>query len=474
MHFATLQFGYFLTVTLTVAWALRPWLWAHKIFLLVASYYFYARLNVDLSMLLLSSSLFNWLLGEWAHRTQKPFIRRTLVWFAIAGNLGLLGAFKYYGFFRQTTLDIATSLGLTSHLPLLEWAMPVGISFFTFQGLGYVVDVAKKRGAPAQSLLDFLLFIAYFPKLLMGPICRGKDLLPQLAEGPPTRVVDASQAMALLASGLFKKAVLATLLGTRLVDDAFFAPENYQASALWLAVYAYSIQLYCDFSGYTDMARGVSLLLGYKLPENFDNPYAATDIGLFWRRWHATFSSWLRDYLYFPLGGSRAKLPRTFLNMIITFTASGLWHGASWGYVLWGFTHGVALCVHKAIRDGRQAIGLLGREPIWWLFLGWFFTFNFVVFSRIVFKADDLETAWSLMNRLRLGATDGKPGDLWVLFFSVVGLSLNFFGDSARKAFVQLQEKIPLWGKPLFWMAVGVAILAVKPGDVAPYIYSKF
>ena len=474
MHFATLQFGYFLALTLTVSWLLRSRPRAHKAFLLFASYYFYSRLNVGLSALLLSSSFLNFWLGEFAHSPSRWLPRKVAMWTAVALNLGLLGVFKYYGFFRDIAQDVAEKLSLEAHLPLLEWALPVGISFFTFQGLSYVVDLAQRRGIRAQSLLDFLLFIAYFPKLLMGPICRSRDLLPQLAQAPPARVLDLSAAMALLASGLFKKAVIATLLGTRLVDDAFFAPENHSFSALLMAAYAYSIQLYCDFSGYTDMARGVSLLLGYKLPENFENPYAATDLGLFWRRWHATFSSWLRDYVYFPLGGSRGSNARTFFNMIFTFTLSGLWHGASFGYLLWGFAHGVGLCVHKVIKDGRRSVGLLGREPIWYVFLGWAVTFHFVVFSRIVFKAADLETARDFVVRLFSWTSDGKPLDAWVLVFSLWGLLLNWVGAPLKKGFIHLQERLPQPARPVLWLLVAIAILALKPGDVAPYIYSQF
>lgn len=474
MHFASLQFAFFLAVVLTGAWLLRPRPMAHKLFLLGASYFFYARLNLWLMALLAASSLVNWWLGEIIHGTENPKRKKQALVAGAISNLGLLGLFKYYGFFHQIVTDVSQAFELEAHLPLLELALPLGISFFTFQGLAYVIDLHRGRATRAKSALDFLLFISFFPKLLAGPICRSKDLLPQIANGPPPRVLDLSRATTLIASGLFKKMVLATILGTRLVDDAFIAPENYSGSALLLAAYAYSIELYCDFSGYTDVARGVALLLGYRLPENFHAPYAATDPGLFWRRWHATFSSWLRDYLYFPLGGSKRSLGRTFYNLILTFTASGLWHGASWGYVLWGFLHGLALCVHKAVREVRKKLGLKGREPYWWLFTGWALTFNFVVFSRICFRAGDLQTAGVFLQRILLSSSDGAHGDGWVVLATFVGFALNFVGAPARAAFITLQERIPWKARPVFWAAVGMLILAVKPGDVAPYIYFQF
>ncbi|MBX7115350.1 MAG: hypothetical protein K1X64_13555 [Myxococcaceae bacterium] len=474
MHFATLQFIYFLTFVVTVAWLLRPLRTAHKFFLLAASYVFYGHLNLALMSLLFVSSLLNWWLGEIAYRAPSAGYRQAALGMALASNLGLLGLFKYYGFFHQVVGDVARSLRLESHMPLLELALPLGISFFTFQGLAYVIDLYRGRGCRAESALDFLLFIAFFPKLLAGPICRSKELLPQIAAGPPPLVPDLSRATTLIASGFFKKMVLATVLATRLVDDAFIAPENYSASALWVTAFAYSIQLYCDFSGYTDVARGVALLLGYRLPENFKAPYAATDPGLFWRRWHATFSSWLRDYVYFPLGGSKHGLPRTLFNLLLTFTISGLWHGASWGYVLWGFLHGIALCVHKLVREGRRAVGLMGREPYWYLGLGWLFTFNFVVMSRICFRAGDLQTAGVFITRILSGATEGARADGWVIAATLVGLALNFVGAPARALFIRMQEKMPLPLRPLYWTALAMLILAVKPGDVAPYIYFQF
>jgi alginate O-acetyltransferase complex protein AlgI len=474
VHFTSFSFGYFFVLTLTASVWLRAKPTPHKVLLLAASYFFYARLNLWLIALLVGSSLVNFLLGEVMVKQTNPRLRRWALWGGLLANLGLLATFKYYNFFQQTVAQAAAWLRLESHLPLLELALPLGISFFTFQGLAYVIDLYRGRGARAERLLDFLLYIAFFPKLLSGPLTRSKDFLPQLAAPAPLRMTHLSQAASLVASGLFKKAVLASVLGPRLVDDAFIAPENYSSGALAMAAFAYSIQLYCDFSGYTDMARGLALLLGYTLPENFNSPYAATDPGMFWHRWHATFSAWLRDYVYFTLGGSKGSFLNGCRNLLVTFTISGLWHGASWGYILWGFTHGVVLCVHKAIRVARRQVGWVGREPWWWLAGGWFFTFGVVVFSRVLFRAGDLQTAGAFYGRMLELSLPGQGFDGWVVAASAVGLALNFFGRRVRQGFLWAHDRTPLMLKPVLWLVVAISILALQPGDIAPYIYFQF
>jgi len=474
VHFASIQFAYFLAVTLTVASLLRGRPVAHKAFLTAASYVFYAKLSIPPMLLLFASSLVNYGLGEAMDRATKVRHRKYLLWAALVANLGLLGFFKYFGFVAQTARDVAMVLGLKPNETVLELGLPLGISFFTFQGLAYVVDLYRHQGKKAQSLLDFLLLIAFFPKLLAGPLVKSKRFLKQIADGPPEGMVDLPQAVSLIASGLFKKVVLATVLATRLVDDAFVAPENYSGGALFVAAIAYTVELYCDFSGYTDVARGIALFFGYRLPDNFNSPYSATDPGMFWNRWHISFSKWLREYIYFPMGGSKGSLPRTFLNLFVTFTICGLWHGATWGYILWGALHGVVLCIHKAVRNARPALGLVGREPWWWLGLGWFLTFTVVVLSRVLFKAGDLETAGVYFVRMFSVSAVGQGFDGWVVLATIIGFALNFVGRPLRRWFIQLHERIPTRFRPLFWVAVGMAILALQPGDIAPYIYFQF
>jgi alginate O-acetyltransferase complex protein AlgI len=474
LHFATLQFAYFFLPVLTGAWLLRSKATPHKVLLLLASYFFYGRFSFWLIGLLIASSLVNYYLGEVITRSKTGARKKAALWAGLVSNLGLLILFKYYGFFAQTVTQAADFLGLQAHLPVLQLALPLGISFFTFQGLAYVIDIYRGRGVLASSVLDFLLFIAFFPKLLAGPICRSKDLLPQIAEGPPAGIPELPRAVALICSGLFKKMVIATILSVRMVDNAFQAPENFTGWALWVAAYGYSIQLYCDFSGYTDMARGLALLLGYRLPENFNGPYAATDLGLFWKRWHATFSSWLREYVYFPLGGSRGSLGRTCLNLIITFIVCGLWHGASWGYIVWGALHGLFLSGHKIVRQTRRKFGLMGKEPRWYLFAGWFMTFHLVVVSRIVFRAGDIETAGQFFLRMVSFTPHGMTADTWVLLACLLGFSLNFYGRRVRSEFIRIHGLVPQRWVPVVWVAIAVVLLALKPGDVAPYIYFQF
>lgn len=476
MAFTSLQFALFFLAVLSAAWLLRRWRTAHKVWLLTASYAFLGALDLRFVALLAASSAANWGLGEALARCGGPRARKAWLATGVAANVLFLGFFKYYDFFRHGTADAARLLGLTAHLPILEILLPVGISFYTFQAIAYLADLYRGTGVRADRLLDFLLFMGLFPKLVAGPICRSRDLLPQIQQGAPERVPDVSEAVGLVVSGLFKKVLLATYLSTRLVEDAFVAPENFSSLELLVAAYAYSVQVYCDFSGYTDLSRGTALLLGYRLPENFLAPYAATDIGDFWRRWHVTFSSWLREYIYYPLGGSRGSLLRTGFNLMVTFVVCGLWHGAHWTFILWGSIHGAALFVHKLIRDAQRALGRDPKRPppAWWSVLGWVATFHVVTFARIPFRAPDLDTAVAYASRVFAFTLDGPGFDAKVLVLCAVGLLLNFVGRPVRGVFVRLHERVPLAARPAVWAALGVVILAVQPGDVAPFIYFRF
>lgn len=476
MPFTSIPFAYCFVLVLTLTWALRRWHGVQKWVLLAASYLLYAGWDVRLLGLLITSSIVNWALGEAIARSDDARSRRRWLWAGVAANLSFLGLFKYYDFFRQTFTGVAGWLGFSAHLPMLELVLPLGISFYTFQALAYLFDLERGTGIRARNPLDFLLFQALFPQLVAGPICRSRQLLPQIIEPSARKSPDVTRAIGLVASGLFKKAVIASFLATRIVEDAFVAPENHSSVELLLGLYAYTIQVYCDFSGYTDLVRGLGLMLGFELPENFRAPYAATSVGEFWRRWHMTFSSWLRDYLYFPLGGSKRGALRTYRNLMLTFLACGLWHGASWGFVLWGGIHGVALCLHKALRDFRRARGAdLSQPPSpAWAIAGWFTTFHLCVFARVFFHAPDVETAWSyLVSMLRFTAR-GEGLDLWVVSVALLGLSLHFIGAHLRSAFEAVHARIPWPARPAVWGALGVLLLTLTPDAVAPFIYFKF
>ncbi|MBK05476.1 MAG: alginate O-acetyltransferase [Deltaproteobacteria bacterium] len=477
MIFPSIPFAYFFLIVLTVVWSIRRHRTYQKLFLLVSSYFFYAGLNWKLFVLLLLSSLFNWGIGEVLFKTTEQTNKKRVLWAGLGINLVFLGFFKYYNFFTASFANVVGWLGLDIHLPLLEVLMPLGISFFTFQGMSYIVDVYKGEAYRPHSVWDFLLFISFFPQLIAGPICRSTELLPQLAAEAPKEPPEMARAATLIFSGLFKKMVLASYLSASLVDNAFLAPENHTAAALWVTTFAYSIQIYLDFSGYTDLARGLGLMMGFELPKNFNGPYAATNIGDYWRRWHMSFSRWLRLYIYFPLGGSRVARWRCYTNLMITFVLCGLWHGAHERFIVWGFLHGVGLVVYKWSVDVRRDYGIDPKKtnsPFVWLFLGWFVTFMYCILVRVFFCSADFVTALSFFGRLFDFAAPGRGFAPLTLIVACFGLAINFVGRQMFDKFVSLYERCPALARPLVWAIVFIVLLAVKPATMAPYIYFRY
>jgi D-alanyl-lipoteichoic acid acyltransferase DltB (MBOAT superfamily) len=475
--FPTLGFAYFFAFSLTAMVVLRGHWRAQKASLLAASYIFYAAWDVRLLLVLLGISILDWGLAEAILSARGNAARRWWLGIAIFANIGLLCFFKLYDFLRDSSESLARLLGLSAHLPVLEILIPVGVSFYAFQGLAYVVDAYRGSVYRAQSLLDFLLFMGFFPKLLAGPICRSKELLPQFARPTPITEPDVSQAVALIVTGLFKKVVLASVLANRLVDDAFLSPDHYAWYELLLAVYAYSVQLYLDFSGYTDMARGLALLLGLRLPENFAYPYAATNLGEYWRRWHMTFSTWLRDYVYFPLGGSRCSPPRAYFNLFVTFLVCGIWHGSDWRFVLWGGAHGVALAAYRASLDFRKSRGIdpaRQQRGSGAVFVAWAATLTFCAFARIPFKSPDVQTAGTFLSTMMTASGGTASIDPVVVGVTLLGIAMNFFGRPVFTALVRFHAYIPTLYRPAAWIAVGTVLLALNREDVAPYIYFGF
>ncbi|MCB9665270.1 MAG: MBOAT family protein [Alphaproteobacteria bacterium] len=477
MQFETLEFLAFFVPVLGLAWLSRPWPVARKVFLLLVSCWFYAKWKVDLLALVVGTSLVDWLAGEFIATASNPRVRKAWLGISLATNLGMLGWFKYYEFFRANVEGLAGFLGLTSSLPVLEILLPVGISYITFQRITYTVDLYRGYGLRAKSLLDFLLFVMFFPQVLIGPICRSRDLLPQLEGPPPKGVPDLSHAVGRIASGLLKKVVLSSFLSTHLVEDAFNTPEAYSSLELLIAAYAYTVQIYCDFSGYTDMALGIALLMGVRLPDNFNQPYRATDIGEFWRRWHMTFSNWLRDYVFLPSGGSWGPRWLTYWNLMVVMWVTGIWHGAAWKFLVWGSIHGVALVAYKIVQDDRKRRGIdkktLTFSPAYMLAC-WLYTFHLVVLARIFFRSTDMEVAFVYWRELLSFTVRGHGIEWLVLPVAALGLALNFWGQHVRSAFERFHDATPPLLKPVVWAGLGVLVLALQPADVAPYIYFQF
>jgi alginate O-acetyltransferase complex protein AlgI len=387
--FTSWAFVLFLSVVL-VALRLAPGRTARQALILLASCYFYAYWNPHYLLLLLTPSAIDYFAAIRIENSEDPRIRKRWLLFSLITNLGLLGYFKYADFFVQ---QFATLLGLQArHLDIL---LPVGISFYTFKTMSYVIDVYRREMQASRSLWRYAMFVTYFPELVAGPIVRASVFLPQMTRSlRPSwpRAWVGAQAILL---GLTKKLVIADRLAP-FVDSVFAAPANFSSATVVSAVIAYSFQIYCDFSGYSDIAIGVSRIIGYDLPENFNMPYAATSITDFWRRWHMTLSQWLRDYLYVPLGGNRKGKLRTYINLFLTMLLGGLWHGANWTFVFWGFLHGLGLAVHKGRLDRIKAGRARPLHPV----IGWLVTYAFVCFAWVFFRAQDFSTALVIVQKL--------------------------------------------------------------------------
>ena len=463
MLFPTVQFAVFFPVVLALSWALmsRPSLW--KPFIVVASYTFYAEASWRFCLLLGGVTLVNQFAARLLAATENDRRRRRVVVAAVALDLGALGVFKYYSFFVQSFADVLHGVGLGAPLPLLTIALPVGISFFTFQAISYVVDVYRRRVVPS-SLVDVAVYLSFFPHLVAGPIVRAREFLPQLT-GPrdPTRVAVGS-GIGLIALGLVKKLVIADYLARSVVDPVFGVPQAYSAPDVALAAYAYTAQIYCDFSGYTDMAIGLALLMGFVFPQNFRSPYRATGFRDFWRRWHMTLSRFLRDFLYIPLGGNRGGRLLTYRNLMLTMILGGLWHGAAWTFVLWGAFHGTGLIVEHAM-GGRI------RAPGW---LRWVVTFHLIVFSWILFRSQSLDLVGAFLGRLVVpGPATLFSVPVLLAVGAAIGLQLVPVRPLGRIQARLERLPAPALGAGLALVAI-VAAGTLSSQGVAPFIYFRF
>ncbi|MGO9753381.1 MAG: MBOAT family O-acyltransferase [Solirubrobacteraceae bacterium] len=463
MLFPTVQFGIFFPIVLAISWALmsRPPLW--KPFIVLASYVFYASASPVFCFLLAGITLWNDAAARLIHRSGSEQTRTWICRVAVAGNLLTLGVFKYYTFFVSAVARSLHAVGLGMPLPLLTIALPVGISFFTFQAISYTVDVKRRVIEPAR-LIDTTVYLSFFPHLVAGPIVRAREFLPQLASPRDPNRVAVSSGLTLIGMGLIKKVVIADYLGRAVVDPVFGVPQAYHAPDVLLAAYAYAAQIYCDFSGYTDIAIGLALLMGFVFPKNFNSPYRATGFRDFWRRWHMTLSRFLRDFLYIPLGGSRGSRLFTYRNLMITMMLGGLWHGAAWTFVLWGAYNGIGLVLD-------HAIGSRIRLPTW---LRWLIMFHHDVLGWVMFRAESLTLTWQFLSRLASpgAATLWKAPALAAILVAIVPQLLP------AQPLQALQDRVGRLRPAVLAPFLAVLILfiaATVPSDgVPPFIYFRF
>ena len=464
MLFPTIDFAIFFVVVFVAGWVLRPWPTLWRLMILASSFVFYGWWDWRFVALLAASIFINQTGALLTAHLGSEIRRRQAMIATVVADVGLLGWFKYYGFFSVNVANGLHSLGLHSSLPVLQVALPVGISFFTFMGISYVIDCYRQTIEPA-TWLDASVYLAFFPHLVAGPIVRGSELLPQLRERRDRRdKVDVSRAAWLILAGLAKKVVISTFVAKQIVDPVFALPGQHSALEVLIGIYGYAVQIYADFSGYTDIAIGIALLLGFRFPDNFNAPYMAASMQDFWRRWHMTLSHWLRDYVYIPLGGNRGGRWRTALNIVLTMLIGGLWHGAAWTFVAWGLFHGVAQAVGMARRDTAAIAPLWLRRVI---------TFHLVCLGWVLFRAASFHDALLVLSRL--AHPGAAPRVTALLVLTIVGSIASQYVsvESVRRAQQRLGDLVPAAQGAI--LAGGLFLITtLGPQGVAPFIYYRF
>lgn len=414
-----------------------------------------------------------WLLGWWLASASRR--RGWILALGLVVDLGPLAFFKYYGFIAFNLSELFHWFGLGGTASLMQVAIPVGISFTTFRGVSYLVDIYRQKKAGA-SLIDFAIFMSFFPYLAAGPIARASELLPQLRTRSSVREIDVTRALYLIALGLAKKVIIGDFLARSLVDGVFAAPGQHSSLEVVIGIHAYAVQIYCDFSGYSDMAIGIALLLGFVLPVNFDRPYTAASVREFWRRWHMTLSSWIRDYLYIPMGGSRKGRWATYRNITVTMLLCGLWHGAGWTFAVWGLLHGAALVVEHVVAGRRTKRGLGPWTPRGWgLVVSRVVTLEFVVLAWIFFRADSLTAAGRVI-AATFTAWNQVPAVSWPVILAVAaGIGLQYLPAGLTDRLQGfLSRRWPVWQGVVFGVVLFAIVFVFGAEGVSNFIYIGF
>ncbi len=458
MIFTELRFFLFFALVFGVHWALRG-NGLRKSWLLLCSYVFYGVWRWEFLGLILLSTVIDYFVGRMIVRERPPGGKRAWLVLSLVGNLGVLGLFKYFDFFIASGVELLGAVGIETTADRLELVLPVGISFYTFQTLSYTIDIYRGNLQPIRSFRDFALFVAFFPQLVAGPIVRATQFLPQLSTKRIFASINFKSHATLFLFGYVKKACIADNFAS-VVDRVFSEPESFGPAGLWLGVLLYSVQIYCDFSGYSDMAIAVAGMLGYALPLNFDFPYLASNITEFWRRWHISLSTWFRDYLYIPLGGNKLGPILTYRNLLVVFLLCGLWHGASWRFVVWGLIHGFFLVLERAL--GWRARGVLGT----------LYTVFVATVAWVFFRAPDFAVAMTYVRGL-FGIGSGTEVLDPVIWGVLVGFILVHIAMSSRVIERNLERVRPL----AYSVMYGVAWALVAPWvsiDYQPFIYFQF
>lgn len=446
------------------------------LFVTAFSLYFYYKTSGLYFLLLVGVAFSDYNIGWMIHRGKSLLARRWFLALSVCINVGLLSYFKYTNFL----LDIFTPI-IDHPFRIENLFLPIGISFFTFQSMSYVIDIYRRRIEPLHKYSDYLFYVSFFPQLVAGPIVRARDFIPQIHRNP--LVVTREQfgeGVFLIMCGLFKKAVISDYISMNFVDRVFADPLLYSGFENLMGVYGYALQIYCDFSGYSDIAIGIALLLGFRFNANFDSPYKSATITEFWRRWHISLSSWLKDYLYISLGGNRKGKTRTYINLLITMLLGGLWHGAAMRFVLWGLWHGASLGVHKAVMDRFSSFKAQGQDmtPLRRV-IGIIITFNIVCLGWIFFRAESMQIGWQVLAQIFTNfspaiALDFIVGYKWVVMLMVLGYLLHFAPYKLELKTKTLFERMPLPAHAACIALVIWIIMQTQSSQIQPFIYFQF
>ena len=477
MIFSSGLFLFLFAAFLLIYTRLRKAPTARILYVVAFSLYFYYKSSGVYFLLLLFASVSDFILAQLIYHSRAQGLRRLWLVLSVAVNLGMLGYFKYTNFL----VEIVHSLFGAGFLQFQNIFLPVGISFFVFQSMSYTIDIYRRELKPLDRWIDYCFYLSFFPQLVAGPIVRARDFIPQIRQNPVvvTREMFGT-ALCLILTGLFKKAIISDYISLNFVDRVFDEPLLYSGFECLMAIYGYALQIYCDFSGYSDMAIGIALLMGFRFPKNFDAPYRSATITEFWRRWHISLSSWLRDYLYISLGGNRKDKIRTYVNLMLTMLLGGLWHGAAMRFVLWGGLHGVALALHKwwlSVVPGAKALGK--DMPLWRRLPATLLTFHLVCLGWLFFRAESMQTVELMLHQI-LFAFDPDlirqvvEGYLPIFLLVGVGYLLHLMPPAVDNLFRRMVLSAPLLIQVLLIAIVAWGVMQIKSSDLQPFIYFQF
>lgn len=489
MIFTRFYFWIFFAIVLSIYSIIYKNKAARNTYLFLVSSFFYYKSGGYFFIILAFTTLFDYAMGLWIDKANSDFRKKLYLTLSIIMNLGVLAYFKYSYFLIdsinqlfETNLKVVNYLALWTNgltgtkIDITSIILPVGISFYTFQSISYTVSVYRKKIAPLHNLLDYGCFVTFFPQLVAGPIVKAYDFIPQLYKDYSLSKKEFGFALFLILNGLIKKMLVSDYISINFVDRVFDSPLSYSGFENLMATYGYGIQIYCDFSGYTDIAIGVALLLGFRLPVNFNSPYKASNISDFWHRWHISLSTWLRDYLYIPLGGNKKGKIRTYINLFLVMLIGGLWHGAAVRFIIWGGLHGLGLTIHKL---WMNYFPKKEKENKAIRFISVFITFHFVLFVWLFFRADSIRSVSSILNQIFWHFNWNMISEIIISYKNVFAIIVIAFAihwlpvrikENYKNTFIQT----PLYAKALIVVAIVFILFQVKSSEIQPFIYFQF